>query len=124
MLKPYLYGGIVLLIVGLFSSTLYMAAKLETANTVIAQNTEDLASLRDKNEQLIESAARKSGAATAYNAMTEHMNQLTSSATGIIRGYRLRITENEKCLDNAPPPALIDSLRQNSLRGQGDIRKP
>jgi len=72
--------------------------------------------LEESNKDLIASNARKAGAADAYNSMTTYVQELTSNATGIIRGYRLRDTENAKCLDLLPPTDLVNRLRENSLR--------
>lgn len=115
-MKPYLYAGIALLIVGLFSYGLWTSAKLESANLSIEEKDKEISRLLESNKDLIAASARKAGAAEAYNSMTTYVQHLTASATGIIKGYRARDTENEKCLDLTPPPALIDRVRENSLR--------
>lgn len=120
IIKPYLYGGIVLLIVGLFSYGLWTSAKLESYELRLAEANETIDSLRVRNEDLVASGARKAGAAAAYTAMTDWVGLLTNNATGIIKGYRVRDTENAKCLDLIPPADLIERLRQNSVQGQNN----
>lgn len=115
-MKPYLYAAIGLLIVGLFSYGLWTSARLESANLLLEQKTSEISRLEESNKDLIASNARKAGAADAYNSMTTYVQELTSNATGIIRGYRLRDTENAKCLDLLPPTDLVNRLRENSLR--------
>lgn len=119
MIKPYIYGGIALLIVGLFSYSSFISAKLETANILLESNRKTIANLEKANEDLIAVGHRKAGAANAYMAMTEHINQLTKSAGNVIKNYKARGTENEKCLDLTPPSDLIDRLRaKDNLQGR------
>lgn len=118
MIKPYLYGGIVLLIVGLFSFGSWTYGQLETTRDSLAATQVALESLTRENKDLAEAAGRKAGAAAAYTSMTTYINKLTGAATGIIRGYKLRDTENAKCLDLTPPSELVNGLRQNRIQGQ------
>ena len=119
MIKPYIYGGVALLIVGLFSYSLVLSTKLDLKAEEIKSYKEQIAELETENKDLIASSNRKAGAAAAYLAMTEHINQLTKNAGNIIRSYKPRDTEDEKCLDRSPPSILIDGLRrENSLPRQ------
>lgn len=115
MIKPYIYGGVALLIVGLsfFSYTQALQLKLKSAE--VASLTKKVSDLEVENKDLIASSARKAGAASAYIAMTNHINGLTKDASSIIKGYKLRIEENEKCLDMRPPAGMLDRLRENYL---------
>lgn len=112
MIKPYIYGGVALLIVGLFSYSLILSTKLDLKAEEIKSYKERIVNLEIENKDLIASSARKTGAANAYMAMTEHINQLTKNAGNIIRSYKPRDTEDEKCLDRSPPSILIDRLRR------------
>lgn len=115
MLKPYIYGGVALLIVGLFSYSILLSTKLELKEAELETLQTKVTNLEIKNEDLIASSNRKTGAANAYMALTTHINSLTKNATSIIKGYKLRIEENEKCLDMRPPAIMLDRLRENSL---------
>lgn len=117
-MKPYIYAGIALLIVGLFSYGLWTSARLESAHLTIESKDKEISQLQASNKDLIAANARKAGAADAYISMTTYVQTLTSQATGIIKGYRARETENEKCLDLTPPSTLVDKLRENSIRRQ------
>lgn len=119
MIKPYIYGGVALLIVGLFSYSMVLSTKLDLKVEEIKTYKEQIANLETENKDLIVSSARKAGAANAYLAMTEHINQLTKTAGNLIKGYKPRDTEDEKCLDRSPPSILIDGLRrENNLPRQ------
>lgn len=119
MIKPYIYGGVALLIVGLFSYSTVLRTELKLADKELAEQDARIAELETENKDLIASSARKAGAAAAYLAMTEHINQLTKNAGNIIRSYKPRDTEDEKCLDRSPPSILIDGLRrENNLPRQ------
>lgn len=118
MLKPYLYGGLALLIVGLFCFMGYQAHKVSTLTEQLTEARQANVTLANENKDLLASSARKAGAAAAYSAMTEYVAELTKNATGIIRGYRARETENAKCLDMRPPTDLLERLRENGVRGQ------
>lgn len=123
MIKPYIYGGVALLIVGLFSYSMVLRTELKLADKEIAEYETRIANLEIENKDLIASSNRKTGAANAYSAITEHVNQLTKSAGIIIRSYKPRDTEDEKCLDRSPPSQLIERLRQgNNLQGQNNSR--
>lgn len=119
MIKPYIYGGVALLIVGLFSYSMVLRTELKLADKEIAEQDARIVELETENKDLIASSNRKAGAAAAYLAMTEHINQLTKNAGNIIRSYKPRDTEDEKCLDRSPPSILIDGLRrENNLPRQ------
>lgn len=115
MIKPYIYGGVALLIVGLFSYALILSTKLDLKEVELETLQTQVTNLELKNEDLIANSNRKTGAANAYMAMTTHINSLTKDASSIIKGYKLRVEENEKCLDMRPPVLMLERLRENSL---------
>ena len=124
MIKPYLYGGIVLLIVGL-SSFIYLqhlwltSAQLEAEAAVAA-----LSSLEADLEAAKAVATRKEEALAPYIAKVESLTTAVTRAAKIINDYSKRDTLNEKCLDLSPPDELIRLLDKNSLQGQGDLHSP
>lgn len=111
MIKPYLYGGLALLIVGLFSFGAWTQSQLDSTRTTLLETQEVVNDLRVANNELIASSARKVGAAAAYQAMTDWVGVLASNSVSVIKGYRARETENEKCLDLRPPSTLVEQLR-------------
>ncbi len=111
MIKPYLYGGIALLIVGLFGFSAFQTVKLNWIEADLREATKTVEDLRRSNNELIASSARKVGAAAAYQAMTNWVGTLSNSSISIIKGYRARETENAKCLDLRPPSELVEQLR-------------
>jgi len=120
MIKPYIYGGVALLIVGLFSYSLVLSTKLDLKETELTSHKERITNLETENKDLLASSARKTGAASAYIAMTTHINALTKDASGIIKGYKLRVEENEKCLDMRPPASMLERLRENYIPRQNN----
>ena len=121
MIKPYLYGGIVLLIVGL-SSFIYLqhlwltSAQLEADAAVAA-----LASVEADLEAAKATATRKEEALAPYIAKVESLTTAVTRAAKIINDYSKRDTLNEKCLDLTPPAELIRLLDSSSVQGQGDM---
>lgn len=117
-MKPYLYGGIALLIVGLFSYSLLLRLDLKDAEQLAADRLVKIDELTVANQDLKEEAARKAGAAAAYMAMTTYIQQLSTGAIKVFSTYKDRSTNEAKCLDLSPPTPLIDQLRQNRLQGK------
>jgi len=121
MIKPYLYGGIVLLIVGL-SSFIYLqhlwltSAQLEAEAAVAA-----LASVEADLEAAKATATRKEEALAPYIAKVESLTTAVTRAAKIINDYSKRDTPDEKCLDLSPPAELIRLLDSSSVQGQGDM---
>lgn len=121
MIKPYLYGGLVLLIVGLFSFTLYQSSelenyqlKLETADKTIKDYKDELDSVKADN-------LRKQGALEVYLAKDVDIKAALDKAVWLIKGYTKRDTPNEKCLDMSPPDDLLRMHSADSVSGQGDL---
>ena len=121
MIKPYLYGGLVLLIVGLFSFTLYQSSelenyqlKLETADKTIETYKADLEVVKADN-------LRKQGALEVYLAKDVDIKAALDKAVWLIKGYTKRDTPNEKCLDMSPPDDLLRMHSSDSVSGQGDL---
>lgn len=124
MIKPYLYGGLVLLIVGLFSFTYYQASELEnyqlklsTAEKTIEGYEAELANAKADN-------LRKQGALDVYLAKDEKIKAALDNVVWLIKGYTKRDTPNEKCLDMSPPDDLLRMHSQDSVPGQGDLHSP
>lgn len=105
--KPYIYGGAVLLIVGLgFYS--YGATK-----ALIAKDLE-LKDLQSQYKELKESEQRKAGIILGYNMQSTKIDKAVNEAVSVIRGYRKRDTPDEKCLDLSPPADLLRLLDEGS----------
>lgn len=113
-LKALLYGGIALLIVGLFTFSLLLRAELKAANLSLENATSENTRLVEENKDLSAASNRKAGAAAAYSAMSTYIDTLTKGSLGIIKGYKARNTDNEKCLDLTPPAALVEQLSNPS----------
>ena len=121
MIKPYLYGGLVLLIVGLFSFTFYQSSelenyqlRLETADKAIETYKADLEVVKADN-------LRKQGALEVYLAKDVGIKAALDKAVWLIKGYTKRDTPNEKCLDMSPPDDLLRMHSTDSVSGQGDL---
>lgn len=121
MIKPYLYGGIVLLIVGLFSFIAYQNQQLKVADLQLESSSQIIADLELKVGDLKESALRKEGALELYMAKDTRTTAALERAIKILNGYSKRDTDDEKCLDLTPPAELIRLLDENSVQGQGDL---
>jgi len=121
MIKPYLYGGIVLLIVGLFSFVYFQSLQidnyqlqLETSAKNLEDATKELSSVKEDN-------LRKAGALETYMAKDEKIQKDLNYAVWLIKGYTKRDTPNEKCLDMSPPDELLRLHSKDSVSGQGDL---
>ena len=121
MIKPYLYGGLVLLIVGLFSFTFYQSSglenyqlRLEAADKTIKDYKTELDSVKADN-------LRKQGALEVYLAKDVDIKAALDKAVWLIKGYTKRDTPNEKCLDMSPPDDLLRMHSADSVSGQGDL---
>ena len=123
-MKPYLYGGLALLIVGLFSVVFIQHSQLKLVSLELSVATEQNKTLSLQVGDLRESVARKEGAMLAYNQIDTAINGLVQTATKVILGYKKRDTENEKCLDLTPPTDLLELLKADSLRRQGSVLQP
>lgn len=121
MIKPYLYGGIVLLIVGLFSFTLYQHQQLKVAALELEASSTIITDLELRVGDLKESTLRKEGALAVYMAKDVKTTAALDRAIRILNGYSKRETDDEKCLDLTPPAELIRLLDESSVQGQGDM---
>ena len=110
-IKALLYGGLALLIVGLFLFLGYQLEKVESLSASLAHAEEKVTQYQAQEKELLAAANRKAGAAFAYQAMTTYVQNLSTAAGGVIKSYKARETENEKCLDLSPPSTLIEQLR-------------
>jgi hypothetical protein len=121
MIKPYLYGGIVLLIVGLFSFNLYQSSQLENYQLQLEQVTTQLETAIKDLANVKEDNLRKTGALDVYMAKDIDIKAALDKAVWLIKGYTKRDTPNEKCLDMSPPPELLRLHSPDNLSGQGDL---
>lgn len=117
-MKPYFYGGLALLLVGLFTSStlLLQTLRLEREKLVASQLLVER--LQNDKEELLERVSRRDGAAEAYLAVTERINSISRGALDIFASYEERLSYEAKCLDLTPPPDLVDRLREDSLQRQ------
>lgn len=130
--KLYLYilGGVGLLIAVL--SLLLYIGHLKGQNSTLTTINETYATaikqLQAEREDLIASGNRKAGAADAYSALTSYVSSLTNTSVGIIKGYKARETEDEKCLDKSPPASMVLDLKRvwnsTSSGNNNDKRAP
>lgn len=123
MIKPYLYGGIVLLIVGLFSFSFYSWNRIDSLKADLANASTAIETLELRVHDLKEAEQRKAGALDAYMAIDSSINKFTNTALGIIKGYTKRDTPNEKCLDMSPPPELLRLHSSDSNKGSASTSK-
>lgn len=122
-IKPYLYGGVALLIVGLFCASLIYQTKLEASELRTRELIFNLEAASSRVLEIEKREARKEASAEAYFKATEALNASLASANRIIGTYTKRDTPDEKCLDMSPPDELIRLLRENSLPGQGSMHR-
>lgn len=107
MIKPYIYGGVALLIVGLgFYS-------YGTTRALIAKDKE-LTDLKGAYRELKESEQRKAGIILGYNYKASQVDKAVAEAVKVISSYKKRDTPDEKCLDLAPPADLLRLLDKGS----------
>lgn len=124
MIKPYLYGGIVLLIVGLFSFTLFQKEQLKAADMQLEASSKIITDLELAVGDLKDSTRRKEGALEVYMAKEADATAALNRAVRILNGYSKRETDDEKCLDLTPPAELIRLLDESSVQGPGDMHSP
>lgn len=106
-IKPYIYGGTALLIVGLgFYS-------YGTTKALIAKDSE-LRGLEAQYKELKESEQRKAGIILGYAMHSANIDKAVNEAVSVIRGYKKRDTPDEKCLDLSPPADLLRLLDEGS----------
>ena len=115
-LKPYLYGGVALLIVGLFLYSATLSARLSTASLLLETATQTNEGLQNRVVELEKAQARQEAAALAYQAVSDKLDSWLPQATRIVNGYKKRETPNEKCLDLTPPDELLRLLRESNLQ--------
>lgn len=120
-MKPYLYGGIALLIVGLFSAAAIFYYKAEAAELELFQARETNYELQRRVASLVLREDKKQEAAQLYLEAVEKLNKATQGLQKAAYAYTARNTENEKCLDLVPPTDFIRMLYENSIQGQGDL---
>lgn len=121
MIKPYLYGGIVLLIVGLSSFIYLQAAQIESAELRADAALVALAEVEKDLSLAKATADRKEEALAPYISKVEALTVAVTRAARTINDYSKRDTPDEKCLDLSPPAELIRLLDSSSVQGQGDM---
>lgn len=109
MIKPYLYGGIALLIVGLCFYSYGVTSKL------IAKTQEHEQLTAQYNELKI-SEQRKAGIIIGWTNKSNQIDSAVSAAVKVIAGYKKRDTPDEKCLDLMPPTDMLRLLDEGSKR--------
>lgn len=103
MFKPYLYGGVALLIVGLgFYS--YGVTK------ALWESEAEFAALEAQFEELKESEQRKAGIILGWTQHEAKIEKAVDAAVLTIKSYKKRDTPDEKCLDLIPPADLLRML--------------
>ena len=108
-IKPYIYGGAALLIVGLgFYS--YGITKALIAKDAAHRE------LQDQYNELKLGEQRKAGIILGYNMQSAKIDKAVNEAVSVIRGYKKRDTPDEKCLDLMPPADLLRLLDKGSKR--------
>lgn len=111
MVKPYIYGGVALLIVGL---SLYSWG----VTKALWEKDAELEGLQAQYKELKESEQRKAGIILGYNNKSTQIDDAVDAAVKVISGYKKRDTPDEKCLDLIPPADLLRLLdRNNSGKG-------
>lgn len=121
MIKPYLYGGLVLLIVGLFSFTFYQSSQLENYQLRLEAADKTIKDYKDELDSVKADNLRKQGALEVYLAKDVDIKAALDKAVWLIKGYTKRDTPNEKCLDMSPPDDLLRMHSADSVQGQGDL---
>ena len=121
MIKPYLYGGIVLLIVGLSSFIYLQAVQIENAKLKADAAIAALVVVEADLAASKATADRKEEALASYIAKVEALTLTVTRAARTINDYSKRDTPDEKCLDLSPPAELIRLLDSSSVQGQGDM---
>lgn len=106
-IKPYIYGGIALLIVGL---AFYSYG---TTKALITKDKE-FRYLQSQYTELKLSEQRKAGIILGYNMQSANIDRAVNEAVSVIRGYKKRDTPDEKCLDLSPPADLLRLLDEGS----------
>ncbi len=107
MVKPYIYGGVALLIVGL---SLYSWGVTEA----LWEKDAELEGLQAQYKELKESEQRKAGIILGYNNKSAQIDEAVDAAVKVISGYKKRDTPDEKCLDLIPPADLLRLLDKNN----------
>lgn len=120
-MKPYLYLGIALLIVGLFSVSSILYYRLEASELQLSQAHESNDRLQKRVVSLVLREGKKEAAATAYMKVVEQLSNIAIGLQKTAAAYKARNTENEKCLDLTPPSDFVRLLDEDSVRGQGDL---
>ena len=121
MIKPYLYGGLVLLIVGLFSFTFYQSSQIDNYQLQLEANAQVIKTYKEDLEAVKADNLRKQGALEVYLAKDVDIKAALDKAVWLIKGYTKRDTPNEKCLDMSPPDDLLRMHSADSVSGQGDL---
>lgn len=107
MVKPYIYGGVALLIVGL---SLYSYGLTKA----LWEKEAEIESLQAQYKELKESEQRKAGIILGYNMHSAKIDDAVQAAVKVISGYKKRDTPDEKCLDLMPPADLLRMLDKNN----------
>ena len=121
MIKPYLYGGLVLLIVGLFAFTFYQSSELENYQLKLEASTQIIETYKADLATIKEDSARKQQVLESYLVKETDIKKALDNAVWLIKGYTKRDTPNEKCLDMSPPDDLLRMHSADSVPGQGDL---
>ena len=107
MIKPYIYGGVALLIVGLGFYSYGITGAL-------VKKEAEVEALEAQYKELKESEQRKAGIILGYNMHATQIDKAVNEAVSVIRGYKKRDTPDEKCLDLSPPADLLRLLDKGS----------
>lgn len=107
MVKPYIYGGVALLMVGL---GLYSWG----VTKALWEKEAELDTLQAQYKELKESEQRKAGIILGYNSKSAQIDEAVDAAVKVISGYKKRDTPDEKCLDLIPPADLLRLLDKNN----------
>ena len=121
MIKPYLYGGLVLLIVGLFSFTFYQSFQIDNYQLRLETADKTIKDYKTELDAIKEDSARKQQVLESYLTKETDIKAALDKAVWLIKGYTKRDTPNEKCLDMSPPDDLLRMHSTDSVSGQGDL---
>lgn len=108
--KPYIYGGIALLIVGL------VFYSYGTTRALIQKDAE-IHQLQAQYTELKASEQKKAGIILGWTRKSNEIDSAVKEAVKVISGYKKRDTPDEKCLDLMPPADLLRMLEDYRSKG-------